>query len=262
MTASATPIDPKDRDLHRAFREEGFVILRGVVPRDRLAKLHDDLIAAYTSAKADGRLFSGGGTLSGHLNCFPGAESRFVFDTLVARGVVDLVRELSPQARRLPNVGCNLNLPGSNEQNRHIDGYAAEPFAIVNIAAVDTDIANGSMEVLPRTNRRAYKYWELVLEGPQAARPALSRGDVVIRTSMLWHRGMPNLSSQPRPMLALTWEDGGSNLPDPYAVQEGRIAFFPNRYTPTRLGRLKERAFIAAPGIPSAFRFVRSLFER
>jgi hypothetical protein len=90
----------------------------------------------------------------------------------------------------------------------------------------------------------------------------MARGDVLIRTSMLWHRGMPNLSATPRPMLALTWEDGGSSLDDPYAASNGQISFFPNRYQPTKLGMLRERAFVALPAIPLAFRFVRSVFER
>jgi hypothetical protein len=258
--AIAADVDTRDPEHHRTFRDQGFVILREVVPKDRLAALTDNILATYRQDLAEGRLFAGGGTISGHLNCFPGSESRFVYETLVERGVIDLVRALSPQAVRLPNVGCNLNLPGSSPQNVHVDGYAATPFAIVNIAAVDTDLDNGSMEVLPGTNRREYRYWQLVLERPPVARPALRRGDVVIRTSMLWHRGMPNRSVTPRPMLALTWEDGGSHLDDPYAANSGRISFFPNRYQPTALGMLRERAFVAMPLIPSAFRFVRSMF--
>jgi hypothetical protein len=253
-------VDPKDPEHERTFREQGFVILRSVVPKDRLEQLSESILAAYHRERIEGRLFAGGGTIAGHLNCFPGAESRFVYDTLLERGVIDLVKTLSPQATGLPNVGCNLNLPGSSPQNVHVDGYAATKFAIVNIAAVDTDLHNGSMEVLPCTHLREYKYWQLVLARPRAARPALKRGDVVIRTSMLWHRGMPNPSSTPRPMLALTWEDGGSKLADPYSACEGRISFFPNRFQANRLGMLRERAFVTIPLLPSAFRFVRSMF--
>jgi len=260
VTTSAAAIDPHSPELHRSFALNGYVILEKVVPDDRLAALNDAILGAFDADQASGRLFNGGGLLSGHLNCFSGAESRFVYETLKERGVIDPVKAPSPQAVRLPNVGCNVNLPGSHPQNRHVDGYAATPFAIVNIASVDTDLGNGAMEVLPGTHRRDYKYWQLVMEMPRAVRPALKRGDVIVRTSMLWHRGMPNLSPRARPMLALTWEDGGSNLEDPYASHGGRISFFPNRYQPTRLGRLKERAFIAVPSIPSTFRFVRSFF--
>jgi len=253
-------VNPADPELHRAYQDQGFVILRGVVPKDRLSVLTESILLAYDRARKGGQLFVGGGRISGHLNCFPGAESKFVYETLVDQGVIDLARALSPQATGLPNVGCNLNLPGSNEQNVHVDGYAATKFVIVNVAAVDTNLDNGAMEVRPGTQRREYKYWQLVLQGPRPARPALERGDVVIRSSMLWHRGMPNRSATPRPMLALTWEDGGSPLADPYAAHDGQISFFPNRFQPTALGRLRERAFVAAPSMGSTFRFVRSFF--
>jgi hypothetical protein len=255
-------MNPADPELHRTYREQGFVILKGVVPRDRLTQLSERIIAAYTESVARGRLFTGGGTISGHLNCFPGEESRFVYETLVEQGVIELVRALSPQATRAPNVGCNLNLPGSSPQNVHVDGYAESAFAILNIAAVDTHLGNGAMEVLPTTHLRTYRYWQLVLERPRPSRPVLERGDVLIRTSMLWHRGMPNPSPTPRPMLALTWEDGGSSLADPYSAHGGAISFFPNRYKTTRFGLLRERAFVAVPAIPSTYRFVRSVFER
>jgi hypothetical protein len=254
-------IDPHDPALARTFSEDGFLILREVVPKDRLEALNASIIGAFERAKADGSLFRGGGMFSGHLNCFPGAASRFVHESLEAARVTDLVKVLLPAAKRLPNVGCNLNLPGSSAQNRHVDGYAAAPFAVVNIASVDTTLGNGAMEVLPGTHRRSYKYWELVMERPKAIRPLLNRGDVLVRTSMLWHRGMPNTSARPRPMLALTWEDGGSTLEDPYAAHGGQISFFPNRYRPTGFGRLRERAFVAVPRVNSALRFVRSFFE-
>lgn len=255
------PFDPKDPAHEQAFESEGLVLLRGMVSPSVLEPLVTDIRQAFERARASGTLFDGGGMISGHLNCFPGAGTRRVYDELERVGVLELLRRLDPRAVRLPNIGCNMNLPGSNPQNRHIDGYAASAFGIVNVAAVDTNLENGAMEVLPGTSRREYKYWQLVVEGPKAVRPTLSAGDVVIRTSALWHRGMPNLSARPRPMLAFTWEDGGSQLDDPFAQHGGEIRFFPNRYQPTRLGRLRERAFVAAPSIPSAYRFVRSFFE-
>jgi hypothetical protein len=72
---------------------------------------------------------------------------------------------------------------------------------------------------------------------------------------------MPNYSAAPRPMLAFTWEDGGTTLADPYAVHDGRITFLPNRYRPSWQGKLVERAFVAAPRLGSAYRAARSLFE-
>jgi len=248
-------------DKLQSFADDGYLLVRGAVDAQRLSDLYSQILAEFARVKLLGQLFEGGGNVSGHLNCFPGEASRFVYDSLRANGVLDAVQTLSREPLRMPNVGCNLNLPGSSEQNDHVDGYAAKAFLVVNIAAVDTDLTNGAMEVLPGTHRKTYKYWQLLLDRPERQRVCMRRGDVLIRTSALWHRGMPNASSQARPMLALSYEDGGSTLDDPYRAHGGQITFLPNRYATNTAGRWRERAFVAAPRLGTAFRVVRSIFE-
>jgi hypothetical protein len=245
----------------REFEKNGHLILPGVVERERLTELNQSVLAEYARARREGTLFSGGGTLSGHLNCFPGAESRFVYETLKARGVIDLVRALSPSAVREPNIGCNLNLDGSHEQNDHVDGDPARPFMVINVAAVDTDLSNGAMEILCGTHRSTKPYWRLLLDGVDRRRVCLKQGDVLIRVSTLWHRGMPNQSERPRAMLAFTWEDGGSPKADPYQVHDGRVTFLPNRYAMDWKGRLRERAFVSSPRLGTAYLALRSLLS-
>src|SRR5216683_4823989 len=89
----------------QAFAEHGYVVIKHVVPRRQLAELHATLAAEYERQKADGTLFNGGGGLSGHLNCFPGESARFVYDALMERGVIDLIRQISPKSARQPYVG-------------------------------------------------------------------------------------------------------------------------------------------------------------
>lgn len=255
---------PKPTDIEQCrelLAENGYLIFRGLVPREPLSALRRAILDEFDEARRTGRLFSGGGTASGHLNCFPGEQSRFVYRALEEQGVFALVRAIASRPLRQPNIGCNLNLPNSKPQNYHIDGYFSSEFPIVNVAAVDTDLVNGALDVLEATHRRPYKYWELVLESPRSIRVPLEQGDVLVRTSVLWHRGMPNHSPEPRPMLAFTWEDGGSTLEDPYAVNDGKIGFFPNRYATTFAGRVRERAFASAPRLGSAYLFVRSLLR-
>jgi len=235
--------------------------LPNVVSKTRLAALAEALRSEFARAKANGELFSGGGMISGHLNCFPGAQSRFVYDELEQHGVFDFVRTISPSATRMPNVGCNLNLPNSGAQNPHVDGYAATAFLIVNVAPIDTDIENGAMEVTPGTHLREYKYWQYALSGKPAMRMRMSAGDVAIRSSVLWHRGMPNKSKAARPMLAFTWENGGSELADPYTAHGGKITFLTNRYAQNLSGRIRERAFTQLPALGTSYLFMRSLFQ-
>jgi ectoine hydroxylase-related dioxygenase (phytanoyl-CoA dioxygenase family) len=161
----------------------------------------------------------------------------------------------------MPNIGCNLNLPNSSAQNVHADGGAASPFLIVNVVPIDTDLKNGAMEVTPGTHLREYKYWQYVLSGKPAMRVCMSAGDVIVRSSMLWHRGMPNKSNAIRPMLAFTWENGGSDLTDPYTAHGGKITLLTNRYAQTVSGRLSERAFASLPALGKGYLFVRSVFQ-
>jgi hypothetical protein len=246
--------------LRKTFADEGYLKFDGVIPRALLARLSQAISDEFNEQRRHGSLFSGGGTVSGHLNCFPGAESRFVYDLLRQSGIVEIVRGLSPAALRAPNIGCNLNLPGSAAQNEHVDGYASQPFLVVNVAAVDTNLDNGAMEILRGTHRTEAKYWQILLARPERVRLSMLPGDVVIRTSRLWHRGMPNRTDKPRPMLAFTWEDGGSFREDPYQVQDGRITFLPNRYRTDLKSRIREHAFVALPGLGTAYRALRSLF--
>jgi hypothetical protein len=273
MTTTAerpAPLDPSsqrgrsqhDLDaLRLEFAERGYLIFREVVPRDRLSRLHAKLLEAFEQEKASGRLFEGGGLMSGHLNCFPGEEARFAFDALSEAGIIDIVRALSPKAERLPNVGCNFNLPGSVVQHYHADRPFTKDFMIVNVAVVDTDLTNGAIDVLPGTQKQFQKFWRFILGGVYrtTTRLPMKQGDVLVRTSNLWHRGMPNHTAVARPMVALTWEDGGSTSADPFRIGDGSIEFRPNWYRPTALGRLRERVSVAAPFTYSAYRFVRSL---
>ena len=259
----SSAVSPEDLErLKRSFAEDGYVILRNVVDPRRLAALRAGIMEEFERAKSSGLLFSGGGLMSGHLNCFPGNESRFVYEQLAERGIIDLIRAISPKAVRAPNVGCNLNLPGSATQHYHVDRPFTREFMIANIAVVDADLANGAIELVPGTHKKFYKFWRWALERPYrfSKRIPLRQGDVLLRTSNLWHRGMPNLTAVARPMVGLTWEDGGSVHEDPFQFGGGKIAFFPNWFRPTMLGRLRERTYLAAPITYSAYRFVRSLF--
>ena len=241
----------------------GYFVLRNVVSPEGLAALHDALILEFSAASRSGTLLSGGGLFSGHLNCFPGVGARFVYESLREIGIIELLKQLHPHVLRMPNVGCNFNLPGSHTQHYHIDRPFTRDFMIANVAVVDTLIENGAIELVPGTHKRFYRYTQFVLERchRNAVRVPLNRGDVLIRSSNVWHRGMTNRSKSPRPMLAFTWEDGGSWHEDPFRADGGGVRFLPNWFKPTRLGRLREQLFVRVPITYSALRFARSLLD-
>jgi ectoine hydroxylase-related dioxygenase (phytanoyl-CoA dioxygenase family) len=248
--------------LKQAFADDGYFIVKNVVSPERLSELRRRILDEFERSKQAGGLFSGGGLISGHLNCFPGEESRFAYEALQENGIIDLIKAVFPKAVRLPNVGCNLNLPNSVEQHYHVDRNFTDDFVIANVAVVDTDVENGAIDVVPGTHKKFYKFWRFAVERAHRAakRLPMKQGDVLVRTSNVWHRGMPNHTAVARPMLAFTWEDGGSKRDDPFKVEDGKIVFRQNWYTPNLLGRLRERTFVAAPITYSAYRFVSSLF--
>ena len=245
------------------FARDGYCIFRNVVSPERLAELHSTLAQEFDRASKTGELFSGGGLLSGHLNCFPGTGAKFVYETLQQRGIIDFMKELHPQVLRMPNVGCNFNLPGSHVQHFHTDRPFNRDFMIANVTLVDTNEENGATDIIPGTHKRLYKYTEFAMKrlSSKGQRVVTKRGDVVIRNSNTWHRGMPNRTSIPRPMLAFTWEDGGSQLADPFSIHDGNIRFLPNWFKLTPLGRLREKLFVKAPFTYAALRFVRSMVD-
>lgn len=258
-SAQGAPFDVAQ--LKRTFDEEGYVVLRGVVSRAELGKVHSGLTQEFDAWRRREDRFDGGGMLSGHLNCFPGELARGVLNELRSTGTLDLAQALHPTAPTATRVGCNFNLPGSVAQHYHMDGIYLESFLIVNVAVVDTTLENGAIDVIPQTHRRFYRYWEFATGRVyrRSTRLPLSAGDVVMRTSTLWHRGMPNKTQVPRPMLAVTMGEKGVNSADPLTENGGRTQFQTNWFNPSRLGRLREKTTVVAPITYSAYRFAHSL---
>jgi len=244
----------------QSYAAQGYLIFRDVVPKAMLEQLRRQIFDEFEISKRSGQLFSGGGQISGHLNCFPGAGARFALAALEEHGITDVIRQLYNKPMPL-RVSCNFNLPKSVAQHYHMDGVFVEDFMIANIAMVDTDLVNGAIDVLPGTHARFYEFWRYAIERRYrlTTRVPLEQGDVLVRTSRLWHRGMPNKSNAPRPMLAFTFGEKVAPSGDPFEFNEGKIKFDPNWFQPNLLGRIRERTFVSAPLTYSAYRLARSL---
>lgn len=244
-----------------AIERDGFVVLPGVVDDERLGELAAALQTRYDELVQRGQMFTGGGTVSGHLNCYPGAGARFVYEALDRAGVLDIARTRDPDAFDRLRVTMNFNLPGSHDQHYHADGLYVEEFLIFNVAVVDTDLVNGAIDMLPATHRRFYRFWEFCTHRlwRRSTRIQMSKGDVLVRLSTTWHRGMHNGSERARPMLSFTFGEVSAPYADPFVMNGGGITFFPNWYSTNRKGQLKEQAFVSVPYLYSTLRLGRSL---
>jgi hypothetical protein len=250
-------ISPSAVDLNgipKALSERGYAVIPGVVSPARLDKFVAELSDAYERAER----FKGGGSITGHLNCFPGRDAQFAYDELTEAGIIDAILRIREGRNNAIRATLNYNVPGSVAQHYHMDGLYVEDFLICNVAVVDTTERNGAIDVLPGTNRTFLPFWKYSLERSyrSSTRLEMAQGDVLIRKSNLWHRGMPNRSAVPRPMLSITFGELSAPETEPFA---GDIHFYPNWYNTSRLGVLRERAFVAVPKSYSAFRFVKSL---
>jgi ectoine hydroxylase-related dioxygenase (phytanoyl-CoA dioxygenase family) len=247
--------------LKRAFADDGYIVIRDVVSKPALATIQQRLSEEFSAWKTSRESFQGGGLMSGHLNCYPGELARGVYNELQDAGILELSRSIFPTDPKATRIGCNFNLPGSVAQHYHMDGIFLESFMVVNVAVVDTNLENGAIDVVPKTHKRFYRYWEFaagrVYRG--ATRLSMSAGDVLVRTSTLWHRGMPNRTRVARPMLAVTLGEKGVNNEDPFQQNGGRTQFQTNWFTTSLLGRLRERTTVVAPITYSAYRFAHSL---
>jgi hypothetical protein len=244
--------------LKEDLEESGYAILRNVVPKGPLRELNDRLIEAYESSEK----FEGGGTIVGHLNCFPGESARFVYDALHDYGIVGAVLALREGKSNEILSRVNWNLPDSSAQHYHMDSAFANDWIICNIAIVDVNPENGPMDVLPGTHREFYPYWRFALErkAKLSTLLAMEQGDVLVRTSNLWHRGTPNRTKAARPLMSLTFGEPSAREGDPFVLNGSGITFYPNWYgNATRKDILRERIEKALPVTRSAGRFVKSI---
>jgi hypothetical protein len=245
------------QELRRNLDDRGYFVMSDVVSKERLAEFDVQIVDAYRQAAK----FRGGGSISGHLNCFPGKDARFIYDEIELRGIGDAIRALRVGLPSDVRPTLNFNLPGSSAQHYHMDGVYTEEYIICNIAVVDTNLGNGAIDLLPSTNREFYPFWRYAVKRKYrlTTRVPMRQGDVLLRKSTLWHRGMPNTSQVPRPMMSLTFGEKCAPDGDPFQTNDGKMMFYPNWYGTSQLGAVRERIEVAAPITRSTVRFARSL---
>ena len=93
----------------------------------------------------------------------------------------------------------------------------------------------------------------------QSTRVPLRQGDVILRKSTLWHRGMPNNSRRPRPMMAITFGEMDDPDPDPFALNDGKTCSSPTGSGPAASDGCGSDLRQGARSY-STYRFARSLY--
>jgi hypothetical protein len=246
------------------WTDKGYAIIEGSLAPEACEALGRDVLAEYDRFES-ARSQDIGGRLSGHLNCFPGAGVRTLVRAAEQAGIPEFISEMHGSALELEHVGCNCNLPGSHYQTFHIDASWSNPCVIVNVILVETNFTNGAIELIAGVDEGPLPYWKFVTSGRsrRGVRHPMKPGDVLIRSSRVWHRGAPNYSDKVRPMLALTyWPPREPPAHIDYDQHGGDITFLPNRFGANLPGRTKEFVEAYLPWVSSALSFAGSLARK
>ena len=173
-------------EVHRRLDDDGYCVIPGVVAKDLLNSFNQRVLKAYS--EADG--FNGGGSISGHLNCFPGEAARPIYDQIEGRGVLDAIYSACPELPHSHRVTMNFNLPGSVAQHYHMDGVYTQDYVICNVAVVDTSVENGAIDILPSTHKEFYPFWKYALQRKYRLTDRASRWRKVMCYSVGRHFGI------------------------------------------------------------------------
>jgi len=223
----------------KALREDGVVVLSGVVDTDHIdrlcAKMLEDI---YTVEKTQGIVNNWQGVR-------PPVFHPYLFRDIVYNEMaIAVTHRLLGDGMALDAYGANTAFLGDTQQKAHADTVQLWPeletvppphCVVINIPLVDVDEANGATKAWLGTHKDTRIYAgnrhptdEMIAEW-EVKRPAervcTRKGDLVIRDMRVWHCGMPNTTDAPRPMLAIIyrcqWSSGSG-----FEAERGTEDFF------------------------------------
>lgn len=204
-----------------AIAADGVVVLESAVPLEPLdvlkARMDEDTERLIRFQEAGG----GNPRARGHLQQGPPPLAGFVFPGITANPfAIQVSKAILGKQAYLAFHNGNTNCPDSVHQAVHVDNghlwpnhpMASPPYSlVVNISPMDCSSANGAVELWPGTHMLAHPYpgnhvpEDMIEERRQIRGPVQAetrKGDLVIRDTRLWHRGVPNCSDAPRHMIA------------------------------------------------------------
>lgn len=208
-----------------------------------------------------------GGKKYGHLNATIGHHAKTILKEIEKKGLLELIAkeyDLTLEEYFL-TCACNINLPGSKKQHIHRDTNFDDSKVIINIPLITVNEKNGSIEVYPGTNKYPLSFldflWNKSKFPPERINTNL--GDIFVRDSNLFHRGMENSGSEPRPMVALTLSKKNIASSDEIsaAFGGGQIKFMNNWFENDNKGKLFEHIYMHFPVIRSIKRIVASILK-
>ena len=212
-------------DASRTFRDVGYVVIDNVYSSDFIAEVkaaYNVQLEAYIQSRGGIDALNGKTFGKNHIGFFPQMFAPIADTQIVAHPVaVQVLNALLGKDFHSSFFHTNTALPGSGYQPIHRDTLplfsrdelaAATPAytLVLNIPLCDFTLENGSTEVWPGTHlivddsddKRPLEERAALLPSARTNVPA---GCLVLRDMRMWHRGVPNNSTNPRTMFALVY---------------------------------------------------------
>lgn len=219
-------LDRSEKELLlREFRLNGFVILRNLLPPDLVTRMYEDLapvLATEYRALQSGksRAVRGPQRVAFDITSYCKLLKDTLGDDLYLRNSVieEILDDILGSWRRgWTQVECCWK--GSEYMSWHSDQTVEETpdmerqtgtvRVTFNIPLVDFSWRTGPIEFLPGSHLqpRSFQSYSFVrIPHVYPVAPQLRRGDALLRDGNLLHRGTPNLTDAPRPMLDQTYK--------------------------------------------------------
>jgi ectoine hydroxylase-related dioxygenase (phytanoyl-CoA dioxygenase family) len=225
-------------DITADIASKGYAVVSGLIPSEICEMLMASILEDAQQIRALGKPTPHEErTGKGHLQLGLRRYAPYVQSDLVANPIIEsIVAGVLGQGAWLGFYSGNVNLPGSTYQPLHYDrpfswkteeearedGVSWPPPATTlscSVALTEITEENGATEIYPGTHRetavtewplgeRPSKHPELVERWGPPGRMVIPAGGICFRDPRMWHRGVPNLSDQVRPMMALTYHAG------------------------------------------------------
>lgn len=197
------------------LRDDGFCVLRGVLSRQAVEACRDAVtprLAAYMAGHDANR------GPDRHFMAMPFAQPAFSPDFFFNPDVLAVVMAVLGERIVVDQWGCDTPLKGSITQNFHIDfrrplfeevpDLVLPPYMLmVSFGLVDIAADNGAMEIAPGTHHMPVDIGlsEIAAGRVVPVAVTLDIGDVLVRHPWALHRGTPNRTDAPRPLVSLRY---------------------------------------------------------
>jgi ectoine hydroxylase-related dioxygenase (phytanoyl-CoA dioxygenase family) len=203
--------------MDEELEEQGYCILRGRLERPLLDACRDALWPVLgTYLEHHGHEPNRGAHR--HFLPMPFTPPFFAPDFFFDREVLAVVRSALGERIVADQWGCDVPLEGSDYQGIHADYQRPLfeespdlplPSYMLNVSfgLVPVTLENGPLEIAPRTHRiPRTEALRAVNAGEIAMRPVpLAMGDVLVRHPWALHRGTPNTTDTPRPLVTIRY---------------------------------------------------------